>query len=196
MCWKYCIWTYSATHWTPTSIFPFVSSFLHWTCYQTMRAEQMTFKSLIGEESKLAFLTVQRRSIVNHFRMYLHEEKRNVLDCDSWFTFMNRKYICLITLTLCIHCIWFRNWSKSFMYPSQISQTTMPGFPPCCWFWPGFTLPMPGGLVNMAAACCIALAFEIFADDPECIPGCVCLGNAVIDILGCCELFCDFDPVG
>lgn len=75
--------------------------------------------------------------------------------------------------------------------PSQISQITNDAFP--LWAWPGFRV-VPDGLGNNEADG-IAFAADIFAV-VEWIPGCACLGNAVIDILGCCGLFCVFDPVG
>lgn len=61
------------------------------------------------------------------------------------------------------------------------------------WFWPGFTV-VPEGF-GRSAADCIAFAADMLAV-VECMPAWDCLGNAVIDILGCCELFCVFDPVG
>lgn len=68
---------------------------------------------------------------------------------------------------------------------------TKDALPP--WFWPGLTV-VPEGLGNNEADG-IAFAAVKFGD-VEWMPGCVCLGNAVIDILGCCEFFCVFDPVG
>lgn len=37
-----------------------------------MRSQQMPFQSLISEKSKLAFLAIQRRPVVNHFRVDLN----------------------------------------------------------------------------------------------------------------------------
>lgn len=59
--------TYSSTNWTPASIFSLVGSFLHRTCYQTVGTKQMPFEPLIRKKSKLTFLTVQWRPIVDHF---------------------------------------------------------------------------------------------------------------------------------
>lgn len=119
-----------------------------------------------------------------------------------------------LTFTLCIHCMWFRNWSKSLINPSQISQmTNLPdGFT-----WPGFEFPVTCCLVNIC--CCIAFAaFSAFCD---CILVDACLpkitnrkkrlssvlllhtriqlyyfGTAVIDILGCWGFFWFFEAIG
>lgn len=63
--------TYSSAYWASASIFAFVCCLLHRARYQTMRSEQMPFQALIGEKSELTLLTIQRRPIVNHFRVNL-----------------------------------------------------------------------------------------------------------------------------
>ena len=50
----------------------------------------------------------------------------------------------------------------------------------------------PLGFGKRAADCIAAALVKLVGVTP----GCVGLGSAVIDILGCCEFFCDFDPVG
>lgn len=37
-----------------------------------MRAKQMSFKALVGEETELALLAVQRRPVVDHLRVDFH----------------------------------------------------------------------------------------------------------------------------
>lgn len=86
----------------------------------------------------------------------------------------------LLTLTLCIHCIWFLSWSKSLMYPSHISQITNEALPPPADDWPGLIpVAAAAGFASCAAAACS------WKDD-KAVDG--CLGSGVIDMLGCCCL--------
>ena len=57
---------------TSTSVLMLVGHRLHVRRDQTVRAQQMPFETLIGEESPLALLTIQRRPAREHFLVYPH----------------------------------------------------------------------------------------------------------------------------
>jgi hypothetical protein len=59
-----------------------VGSFLHRTCDEPVRTEKMTFQSLVGEEAVLTLLTVQRRTVVDHFGVDLEKRKMMVMLCS------------------------------------------------------------------------------------------------------------------
>lgn len=63
--------TYPAANRTTARIFALVSRLLHTGRDQAVRAEQMPLQTLVGEEAELALLAVERRSVVDHLRMYL-----------------------------------------------------------------------------------------------------------------------------
>lgn len=63
---------YPSTHWAATSILALVGRLLHAGRHQSMGAQQVALQTLIGEESELALLTVERWAVVNHLRVDLH----------------------------------------------------------------------------------------------------------------------------
>lgn len=85
---------------------------------------------------------------------------------------VNAKNCKIPTLTLCIHCIWFRNCSRSLIYPSQISHIT--NLAPAAGLWPGFN---PAGNI-------FKLVQRLF--DVDAAAGAFeWRGSGVMEILGC-----------
>ena len=55
-----------------------VGCVLHASSHQTVATQKMAFKSLICEESKLTFLTVEGWTVVDHLGMDLHLEGQEI----------------------------------------------------------------------------------------------------------------------
>ena len=60
---------YLPTHWTPTTVLTLVSCVLHAGRHQAVTPQQMSLQALVSEKSELTFLTIERRSVVNHLRV-------------------------------------------------------------------------------------------------------------------------------
>jgi len=57
------------THRTPTTVLALVSRVLHTGRHQAVTAQQVSLQALVSEKSELTFLTIERRSVVDHLGM-------------------------------------------------------------------------------------------------------------------------------
>ena len=58
-----------AADWTAAGILTLVGQVLHGGRHETVGAEQMSLKTLVSEETELTLLAVERRTVVDHFRV-------------------------------------------------------------------------------------------------------------------------------
>ena len=63
---------YLAADGATTAILTAISCLLHGRRDEPVGAEQVSLQSLVGEEATLTLLAVQRRPVVDHFRVNFH----------------------------------------------------------------------------------------------------------------------------
>ena len=63
------LYLYLPTHRTPTTVLALVSRVLHTGRHQAVTAQQVSLQALVSEKSELTFLTIERRSVVDHLGM-------------------------------------------------------------------------------------------------------------------------------
>lgn len=123
-----------STHRTTTGVLSVVGCFLHRARDKPMRAQKMTLETLISEKAILTFLAIQRRSIVDHFRMDLLKETfRKALSyfkMKSHLDFMNPLHV--ITQLIQILNISIANLADDELRLSTACIRTLSGLDPAC----------------------------------------------------------------
>ena len=60
---------YLPAHWAPPTVLALVSGVLHAGSHQAVTTQQVSLQALVSEKSELTFLTIERRSVVDHLRV-------------------------------------------------------------------------------------------------------------------------------